>query len=99
MLAKRGGIGRGPTDVNPNIAPVDPSQLLQRLQQDPDAGLMLRTVCGAGDKHADGPQLFRLLRSCGAGPCDRGAAPPPQKNPPPLFPPPPRARALLLLRR
>src|SRR4051812_40444296 len=69
MLAKRGGIGRGPTDVNPNIAAVDPSQLLQRLQQSLDAGLMLRTVCGTGDKHADGPHL--LLSGCGARPCDR----------------------------
>jgi hypothetical protein len=73
VLAQGIGIGRCPANVNPHVAAVDPTQLLQRLKECPSTGLILGIVRGAGHKQADGPHPVGLLSNCGDRPNNRPA--------------------------
>ena len=48
-----GGIGRGPTRVDPYVAADGPAQYHQPLQERSDPGLKLRIVRGCGQEYAD----------------------------------------------
>src|SRR4029077_10808687 len=58
-----GGTGSGPAGVDPHVAADGPAQLLQPLQERPDAGLKFRIVRGYGQEYADAPHRLRLLRA------------------------------------
>src|SRR6516164_8385008 len=53
LSANLGGIGRGPVDVDPNVAAVDPAQFLQRPSEGGDPGLIFRVVLGDGQENTD----------------------------------------------
>src|SRR5215831_1938957 len=83
MFANSVDIGRCPPDVDLHIAPDGPTQLLQRLQECPDAGLKFRIVRGYGQEHPDAPHAVALLRMRRERPNRRAAEqreeiPPPQ---------------------
>src|SRR5262245_33167973 len=61
MSANGLGIGRCPADVDLHIAPDGPAQLLQPLQERPDAGLKFRIVCGYGQEDPNAPHPLGLL--------------------------------------
>ena len=53
------GIARGPAGVDPHVAADGPAQLLQPLQECPDAGLNFRIVCASAIEHADAAHASR----------------------------------------
>ena len=63
VSANFGGIGRGPADVDPDVAADGPAQLRQPLKERPDAGLKFRIIRGYGQQHADAPHALGLLRA------------------------------------
>ena len=69
------GIGRGPADVDPHVAADAPAQLLQLLQERPDAGLKFWIVRGAGSSTP-----MRRIRSpcCARAASGHAAAAPPR---------------------
>src|SRR4029077_17687045 len=69
-----GGTGSGPAGVDPHVAADGPAQLLQPLQERPDAGLKFRIVRGYGQEYADAPHRLRLLRARSQWPRRRRAA-------------------------
>ena len=74
VSANVGGIGRGPAGVDPHVAADGPAQLLQPLQERPDAGLKFRIVRGRGQEYADAPHPLGLLRARRERPRRRRAA-------------------------
>ena len=56
------GISRGPARVDAHVAAEAPIQLLQPLQERPDAGLKFGIIRGCGQQHADPPHSLGLLR-------------------------------------
>src|SRR5262245_14040780 len=56
-------IGRSPASVDPHIAADAPAQLLQPLQERPDAGLKFHIVRSGGQDYADEPHPLGLLRA------------------------------------
>jgi hypothetical protein len=62
-----------PPDVDLHIAPDGPTQLLQRLQERPDAGLKFRIVRGYGQEHLDASHPLALLRARRNRPTRRAA--------------------------
>src|SRR5262245_17344332 len=63
VFANLGGVGRGPPSVDAHVAADGPTQLPQRLQERPDAGLIFRIVRGCGQEYADAPHPLALLRT------------------------------------
>ena len=61
VSANFGGIGRGPAGVDAYDAADAPAQLLQPLQERPDAGLEFHIVRGCGQEYADAPHTLALL--------------------------------------
>ena len=57
-----GGIGGGPTDIEPHIAALNPTCRLQSLHECCDAGLPDRIV-GEVHQHANASHGFALLRA------------------------------------
>ena len=74
VSANVGGIGCGPAGIDPHVTADGPTQVLQRLQERPDASLKFRIVRGRGQEHADAPHPLALLRLSRQRP--RAAAPP-----------------------
>jgi hypothetical protein len=68
------GIAAGPTIVDLDVAPFNPAQALQALQQRRDIGLSLRIALGVSHEHADAPHPLGLLRPGRERPCGRRAA-------------------------
>src|SRR5262245_65197687 len=66
-------IGGSPASVDPHIAADAPAQLLQPLQERPDAGLKFHIVRSGGQYYADEPHPLALLRPRGGRP-RRGCA-------------------------
>src|SRR5262249_6143496 len=58
------GIACRPTVVDPHVAAVNPTQLLQSLQEGREAGLGYRMVLAEWHEHADAPHALALLRVC-----------------------------------
>ena len=68
VLAKQIGIGRGPAEIDPHIAAIDPAQLFQPLQKRARTGLIFRIIRSAGHKQANAPDPLGLLRARGKRP-------------------------------
>src|SRR5262249_26263995 len=63
-----------PPSVDPHIATVGPSKLVQLLQERRVAGLTVGVIDGRGMEHADAPHRLVLLRECRKRPsCSRAA--------------------------
>ena len=62
VLAHIVDIAGAPAVVDPHVAAVSPTQLLQALQKRGDGGLALRIVGGQPAKYADAARLRDLLR-------------------------------------
>jgi hypothetical protein len=73
VSAKAVGVGRGPANVDPDVATVGPTQLAQGLCERRDAGLCFRVIRGRGYEHADAPHALALLRTRRERPCRRAA--------------------------
>jgi hypothetical protein len=73
MSANFGGTGSGPAGVDPHVVADGPAQLLQPLQERPDAGLKFRIVRGYGQEYADAPHPLGLLRPRRKRPSRRAA--------------------------
>ena len=67
------GIALAPAKVNPQIAAVNPAQLLQDLPERRDACLTFSIVRGSVYEHTDPPHLLGLLRAYSERPCRRNA--------------------------
>jgi hypothetical protein len=67
------GTAGGPAVVDPHVAAVDPTQLLQSLQERRDASLGYRMVLAERHEHANAPHPLRLLRPCRERPRCRAA--------------------------
>src|SRR5262249_39754846 len=63
-----------PANVDPHIATLAPTQLLQRLQERRDLRLTFRIGGGHVHEHADAPHPLALLRACRERPRRRCAA-------------------------
>jgi hypothetical protein len=57
------GISCGPARVDAHVAADAPTQLLQPLQERPDAGLKFGIIRACGQQHADPPRAIGLLRA------------------------------------
>src|SRR6266404_1076412 len=62
-----------PALLDPDVATVDPAELLQAFPERGDAGLSLRLVFGNAHKHADASHAVGLLRARGEWPRHRCA--------------------------
>jgi hypothetical protein len=62
VAAKALGIAGGPACVDPHVATVGPTQLLQCLYKCYEAGLPCGIVCGQSHKNTDAPHPVWLLR-------------------------------------
>ena len=67
------GFACTPAEIDANVAPVGPSQLLKTLQKRRFPGHRLRVGCGKGQKHADAPHA-RVC--CALATSGQAAAPP-----------------------
>src|SRR5262249_28012897 len=67
-------VAAAPAVVDAYIAPDDPAQFAEPLQEPCIAGLSFGIVRHPGHKHADAPNTLRLLRVCLQRPCRRHAA-------------------------
>src|SRR5262245_24137551 len=56
-------VAAAPAVVDAYIAPDDPAQFAEPLQERCIAGLSFGIVCHPGHKHADAPNTLRLLRA------------------------------------
>jgi hypothetical protein len=74
LLAKDIGVRRGPAGIDPHVTAVDPAQLLQRLSECSQTGVIFRVVRSAAHKQPDGPHPFGLLSNRGERPRDAGTA-------------------------
>jgi len=63
------GIAAGPTIVALEVAPFNPAQALQALQQRRDIGLSFRVALGVSHEHADAPHPLVLLLPRRQRPC------------------------------
>src|SRR3954454_15243542 len=63
-----------PARVDPDVAGLRPSELLQSLPESRDAGLAFRIAISIRHQHADAPHTVRLLRACPERPSSRRAA-------------------------
>jgi hypothetical protein len=68
-------IGGAPTNVDPQIAAIGPTQLLKPLREPGELGLSARIVFVRVDQHADPPHAIGLLRSRHQRPRRRAAEP------------------------
>ena len=60
--------GRRPASVDPEVAALRPSELLESLPECCDEGLSFRVALGIPHQHADAPHAVGLLRTRGEGP-------------------------------
>src|SRR5262249_30184133 len=63
LFANSGGIDSGPAGVNPYVAAIDPTQVLQRLPECVDPRLIVRIVRRCGQQYANVPHALGLLRA------------------------------------
>src|SRR5262249_56878185 len=56
-------IASGPSDIDPHVAPLSPTQSFQRLRECGDGGGLVCFDCPAHE-HADVPHAVSLLRTC-----------------------------------
>src|SRR6516162_899387 len=63
LSANLGGVARGPVDVDPHVATVDPAQFLQCRSEGGDPGLIFRVVLADWQEDADKPRTIRRLRA------------------------------------
>jgi hypothetical protein len=82
VILEAAGIASGPTQVDPQIAALSPSQLLQSRAQCGDTLLPERIAFGGHHKHAEPPYLLRLLRARRERPRECCAAQSGYKSPP-----------------
>jgi hypothetical protein len=66
-------IAASPSDFNPHIAAIDPTQLMQDFLEHSETGLLVRLACRTHE-HADPPHLLALLRTRRQGPSGCGSA-------------------------
>jgi hypothetical protein len=66
-------IASGPSDIDPHVAPLSPTQSFQRLHECGDRGGLVCFDCPAHE-HADVPHAVSFLRSRGERPCGRRTA-------------------------
>src|SRR5262245_4273798 len=67
-------IASGPSDIDPHVAPLSPTQSFQRLHECGDSGGLVCFDCPAHE-HADVPHAVSLLRTCRDRPRRRAAEP------------------------
>src|SRR5262249_49279482 len=73
VSANLGGIGRGPTGVDVQVAANGPAQWAEPLQERPETILPYRIVRGCRQEDTDAPRVLALLRAHEARPCRNGA--------------------------
>src|SRR5262249_14165407 len=64
-------ITRGPTRVDPHVAPISPAQFHQPVHERGEPSLPLRIILACIQEHADAPHALALLRARHPRPRDR----------------------------